>query len=1047
MASGHVAQDHPHHASTKPPSNPNGQGRHTLAPRRGVPAASCDMASVVSIGKIDGSPASERYYTHTVADGREDYYAGNGEAPGEWYGAGAAHLGLHGTVDAEQFSSLFRGVAPSGERLRQEPDERSVIGFDVTFASPKSVSILYGIGDDDISRAARQAHDDAVKQALTYLESQACFTRRGRGGAETVPGEGLAVALFRHRTSRAGDPHLHTHAVVANTTRARDRWSTLDGRAIYAHARTAGFLYQAALRDNLSRELGVEWEPVERGVADIRGIDRGLIEHLSRRRRDIVEQLRERGARSAKAAQVAALETRRRKTYDVPVDRLRDDWRAMAGEHGFGRAELTGVLHRAPEERRHVPQPSAAHLSSPEGVTRETSTFDRRAVLRAWAEQHTAGSRVDQLERLADDWLKTPAAVRLSSGAHAWLGARYSTPDMLATEQALMASGERRRGEGAGIAAKPDVEQAIKRRPQIAGEQARMVEQLTQSGDGIQIVRAAAGTGKTYALEAAREAWEAGGHRVYGCALSARAAIELETQAGIDSTTIARLKLDLDAGHALASNNVLVVDEAGMVGSRDLRRLADETEAVGAKLVLVGDDHQLPEIEAGGAFRGLAERLGACELHQTRRQHHEWDREALAALRTGGVDAWASQYREANRIVAARTADETRRQLVADWWESAKDDQLDAVMVAHRRSDVAELNQRARLRMQEDGRLGPDRLDAGGRDFAVGDRVIGRHNDRRSGIINGSRGDVTAVDTDRRTVTVQLRGGAEVTIRTDYLEAGHLDHGYAFTAHAAQGATVDRAFVLGSDDLYREWGYTALTRHRDEARFYLVSPSSTEQALPGMEPEGVEEDPLLEELREMLGTSHQKTLAIDNRGAGLQRALAEEELLGRYRVMRADEARAAERHVSAQRAADEARRRAAELEDERASLSRLQRRRAAELDRQLATHRAAAEQWDSTAATARDESVEAAALREMWVDEHAPELQTALARQAARSGPADEHDDLLRQALANAGPARPDGLATRDEWARAGVSRAHAREAADPALDIDLTDDGLDFAP
>ena len=196
---------------------------------------------------------------NSVAAGREDYYAGSGEAPGEWYGTGAGQLGLAGAVDHDEFSSLFRGVAPSGERLRQEPDERSVIGFDLTFNAPKSVSLLYGIGDEDVSRAAREAHDDALKQALGDVERHACFTRRGRSGTKIHRGKGLTVGLFRHRTSRAGDPHLHTHAVVANTTRAEGRWSTLDGRAIYAHARTAGFLYQAALRDNLSRRLGVEW--------------------------------------------------------------------------------------------------------------------------------------------------------------------------------------------------------------------------------------------------------------------------------------------------------------------------------------------------------------------------------------------------------------------------------------------------------------------------------------------------------------------------------------------------------------------------------------------------------------------------------------------------------------------------------------------------------------------------------------------------------------------------------------------------------------------
>lgn len=175
-------------------------------------------------------------------------------------------------------------------------------------------------------------------------------------------------------------------------------------------------------------------------------------------------------------------------------------------------------------------------------------------MIREWAEQHPAGAPASHIEQLADTWLRTPAAVRLSAGKHPSIVPRNSTPDMLATERVLMASAERSRGDGTGLSSKADVEQVIKRRPQIAGEQAAIVERLTLSGDGILIDRAAAGTGKTYAPEAARQAWEPSGHRVYDCALSARAAIELETQAGIDSTTIARLKLDFEAGHALSSS-------------------------------------------------------------------------------------------------------------------------------------------------------------------------------------------------------------------------------------------------------------------------------------------------------------------------------------------------------------------------------------------------------------------------------------------------------------------------------------------------------------
>ncbi len=221
-----------------------------------------------------------------------------------------------------------------------------------------------------------------------------------------------------------------------------------------------------------------------------------------------------------------------------------------------------------------MPAPDPGFLSSEEGLTAEASTFDRRDVIRELAESHRQGAPVTRIEALSDEWLGSPSAVQLTRGDREPGGARFSTPDMLATEQELIDCGQRRQAEGAGRAREDDVESVIAMRPELADEQAELVRGLTQSGDGVQVVRAAAGTGKTYALEAARHAWESSGYRVYGCALSARAAVEIESQAGIDSTTIARLQLDLEHGHLLEESNVLVVDEAGMVGSRALGQLA-----------------------------------------------------------------------------------------------------------------------------------------------------------------------------------------------------------------------------------------------------------------------------------------------------------------------------------------------------------------------------------------------------------------------------------------------------------------------------------------
>jgi len=817
---------------------------------------------VLSIGKLAGSPEAGRYYTDAVARGREDYYQGSGEAPGAWAGAGSRLLALEGRVDDEAFAALLGGRAPGGAHLREAQGKHDVAGFDLTFSAPKSVSVLFGVAEERVSAAVREAHDQAVEQALGYLEREATFTRRGKGGRRFERGEGLVAALFRHRTSRAGDPQLHTHAVVANTTRADGRWSTLDSRAIHRHAKTAGYLYQCALRDQLTHELGVAWGPVEKGTAEIRGIDEPVLRHFSRRRVEIEARLAERGEHTREATRTAALDTRRRKDYAVPVDRLRAEWRARAAEHGLTAERLEQLPQRRWVDAGPDLDLAGRAIGGMTGVTKESSTFDRRDVLRAWCEQHTPGASVERIEKLTDRWLASPHATRLEEEKPSpTSGPRYSTPSMLQTEQELVDTAKQRLRTGVGVADIPHVDAALAERPELSSEQQHAIRALTTSGDGIQVLRAAAGTGKTYALEAARAAWQASDQHVVGCALSARAARELQEQTAIPSITIAKLLGDLSQGWAPEPCNVLVVDEAGMVGTRAIAQLARHAKQADVKLVLVGDDRQLPEIDVGGALAGISTRVGALELHDVRRQHYEWDREALAALRHGKISDWARAYRDHDRVHTAPTPGKLRERIVDDWWQHAKTGS-DAAMIAHRRSDVADLNRRARERMRADRRLGDQELTVGDRAFAEGDRVLARRNDHQLAITNGTRGRITSIDLERRSLVVQPDAGEPTKLDAQYLDAGHLDHAYATTAHALQGASIDHAFVLGSEDLYREWGYTALTRHRQEAHFYLHSDAQETRPLPGLDPEP---DPIAEALQSLLATTRAKTLALDLR--------------------------------------------------------------------------------------------------------------------------------------------------------------------------------------
>jgi hypothetical protein len=320
---------------------------------------------------------------------------------------------------------------------------------------------------------------------------------------------------------------------------------------------------------------------------------------------------------------------------------------------------------------------------------------------------------------------------------------------------------------------------------------------------------------------------------------------------------------------------VLVVDEAGMLGSRKLSRLLEHAERAGAKVVLVGDDRQLAAIEAGGGFSGLRLRLGASVLSENRRQQETWERQAVEHLRNGDLDAALAAYQEHGRLVAAETSSQLKEVLVGHWWRGFQQGER-VVILAHRRDEVDQLNTACQQLRQEAGQLGAERLQVGDRRVAVGDLVVCGKNALRSlGVANATRGQVTALDTAQRTITLQLEDGKHVTLTRAYLdERPHwwtrgnpnrrtLDLGYASTGHRSQGVTLYRALVrvAGTED--HQWLYVAATRAARETTFFDVV---------GPEPRAVDLEldvPILQprRLEEQLATigrrDRSKQLAID----------------------------------------------------------------------------------------------------------------------------------------------------------------------------------------
>src|SRR5215207_4169018 len=740
---------------------------------------------VADIAKL--SVGREAYYTRELATDHEQYLSGHGESPGRWYGAGASSLGLQGEASVAGFQRMFEGRDPTtGELLGRRHGRNAVPAFDVVLRPTKSVSILYGLGDPATGRAVLQAHHAGLAEAVAYLDGH-LGARRGHGGVQHVSGQGLLAVGFDHRTSREGDPLLHTHLVIANRVQGPDgRWTALDGRDLYRHRLAADAIYRATYQRVLVRTLGVEWTAADgHGNRELQGVPEDLIRSFSKRADQIDQAVQELAAdgreRTPRLVKWAVQATRKPKDPE-PADTLYGRWRTEAAERGVDPdslvREVTGrTCHR--EQDRTVSERTVAavfeRLACPDGLTATASTFARQDVLAALGGQ-LAGATRAELEELTDRFLadRTVAVV----AERALEECRWSTPELLAVEQQLVASAVSRAGEQTAVVSHEAARAALAAHSTAGADQRAMVRDVCQGGAGVVVVVGRAGTGKTFALGAARHAWQLDGYRPLATAPTGIATVSLEAEGFEEVATCDRLLADLDRGREqLDSRTVLVVDEAGMLGSRKLARLLDHTQQARTKVVLVGDDRQLSAIDAGGGFRALRLRLGASELTENRRQHQAWEREALELVRSGLVDEAVAAYRAHDRVVAADSKPAATLALLSDWWaawqQAEQDPAQEVVALATRRTEVDRLNTACQELLAAQGRLGSERLQVEDRQLAVGDRVVCGHNAiAELGVANGSRGTITALDPHARTLTVRLDGpdGRTVLLPRCYLD-------------------------------------------------------------------------------------------------------------------------------------------------------------------------------------------------------------------------------------------------------------------------------------
>jgi conjugative relaxase-like TrwC/TraI family protein len=748
----------------------------------------------------------------------------------------------------EIYGDAYREAAThAGRRV----DDRDAC-FDLCFSDVKSGSLFYAGADEATRREYVAARQAAIRGALGWLEQHAVGVRRGHGGSEHLDGRGLLAIGYDHRTSREGDPQLHTHMLVQNLTEGPDgRLTALDSKRLWAHLMTAERVYQQLWRAELSRRLGLEFVQVpDHEQLEIKGWDdKALRDGFSKRAAQVRAQCDAWGTTDTRTAREAARATRRAKDHSETEQVIYDRWRAELAEHGISERTYAERVGRATGQALTEDQTAAllGELAGPEGLTAQASTFARRDVVDHLARRLPTGTSATttlaELEALADQFLQERAVVVARDEQLAEV--RYSTPELLALEERMLDSATSRADAGCGVVAPEHLRATLEAFPTMAQDQADALIDLTRSGAGVSLLVGKAGYGKTFVAGATAHTYGLQGHRLIGTAPTGLAATGLANEGFADARTVDRLLADLEQRRdRLDANTVLLVDEAGMVGTRKLARLLDHAHQAEAKVILVGDDRQLSSIDAGGGFRGLRLRLGASELTHNRRQQAEWEQQALELVRRFQVEQAVSLYREHDRVVVAETKDELTRGLLDDWRTAVRDGQ-DVVILAHRRDDVGRFNLACQQMRTNAGELDPDpdqRLQVADRSFAVGDRVVcGKNALKRLGVANGTRGTVVAIDREARSLTIQIgdnadakgRGAAEgqtVTLPASYLDGKgrpgaprRVDLAYATTGHKSQGLTqwTSLPFVSGREDA--QWLYVVLSRAKHLTRIYTVT--------------------------------------------------------------------------------------------------------------------------------------------------------------------------------------------------------------------------------
>jgi len=838
--------------------------------------------------------SDENYYL----DPAEDYYFGGIEPPGQWIGGGCKHLGLSGKVTRDAFRRIFRGYHPLGGGGPEDlPEQRIALvqsagkqnrqpGWDLTFSAPKSVSVIWSQASPEMRERIEELHHEAIKSTFDFIEENFAFSRTGKAGRGDPVKAKLVVSVFENGTSRAVEPQLHSHSIAHNVgVDASDpnnpKYRTIISKHFYKHKMLSGAYYRAKLAHRMHAEFGFEAER-KRNEFDIRGVPQDLIDAHSTRRHELLAELERKGASGAKAAEKAALHTRKKKKQHFPREMLFPEWQKTNALYGFDTAAV---------ERLVRPQPTDYAQFVPKILKRATKTISRNRshftlyefLREALYEAPQFGVPPELVVEAAHKYLnESPKIVPIPTQN------RYTTEATLKEEVALLdavAKLRRRSGVQVNNSILSDV---LARHSHLNKQQQAAVKHITQGEGAIRIVQGYAGVGKTTMLRAAVEAWKDAECNVVGACFTGAAAQKLQDEIGIPCDTINMTLADFNSDWSdsakrylkhtakqfaraagkkptfkfgkpkrpnLNKRTIVLLDEAGMISTRHMRMLAEWVEENNATIIPVGDHAQLSAVEGGSPMQSLTKRVGCKEMTEIQRQQDEWARSAAHFMAIGKIGEALALYEKRNLVKVEDDLDQAMNRLINDWTDYAYDRPERATILTLTNKQVEKANHLAQQKRIEKGVLDPKNSHTifshnkrMGKTYKsnvhINDRVVFTETNRTYNVWNGNAGTVIGFthykSIFKPAIKVRLDNGSVVTVPLSFR---HIRLGYASTVHRAQGATIPVVFVLlGGSGQNLPTSYVQGTRSELATRFY------TERALYDELRQDIEDSPLVSEM-------------------------------------------------------------------------------------------------------------------------------------------------------------------------------------------------------